>query len=620
MDNFHCSDLFKYNRFKTSIVNIGDIPMGGDYPIRIQSMTNRPTLDTRSSVEQCIKIIDAGADYVRITTPGTQDAENLRNIKEALRKKGYKNPLIADVHFNPKVAELAATIVEKVRINPGNYADKKQFKQIDYTDTEYKNELERIRERLLPLLNICKQNGTAIRIGVNHGSLSDRIMSRYGDTPNGMVEAAMEFIRICVDENFKNLVISLKASNTRIMVQAYRTIIKQMTLENMNFPLHIGVTEAGDSEDGRIKSAVGIGALLADGIGDTIRVSLSEEPELEIPVAQSLASHFSNRSESHSIIAPERILYNPFSYEKRETLQVDIAGGSQVPVVIADYPEKGYHSLNLPDYFYIKPGTLINDLPKNHNYIINMKEWFLSGKPKGIHPLYTDAEFSYYGEKSEELNFVIIENRDINPSLIEQLKEAKKTILICETYNKNGFAEQRSLFLRLKEYHIKLPVIINRNYNEDDSETLQVKAASDIGSLFIDGLGDGIWLRNVGGISSEKLIEYSFSILQAARVRTTKTEYISCPSCGRTQFDLQSTIAQIKSRTSHLKHLKIGIMGCIVNGPGEMADADYGYVGAGVGKVTLYKGKEVIKKNIDSKLAVEELINVIKEFGDWKDA
>ena len=616
----YCNSLTHYKRFLTREVNIGGIAMGGNNPIRIQSMTNTPTLDTKATVEQCIRIINAGADYVRITAPGIQDAENLALIKKELRARGYQTPLIADIHFNPKAAEIAAAIVEKVRINPGNYADSKRYSQSEITEKEYHLGLEKIHEKLLPLLKICKTHGTAIRIGVNHGSLSERIMSRYGDTPQGMVEAAFEFLRICKNEGFHQLVVSLKASNTRIMVQAYRLLAANMLAENMAYPLHIGVTEAGDAEDGRIKSAVGIGALLADGLGDTVRVSLTEEPEAEISVARELIQYFLGRSENSPIPQCNEQLKNPFTYEKRETIKINQIGGNQIPVIIAEKHQRNFAKPFIPDFIYLTLDADLSEIDTNAMYILNMKEWFMKAKHlPNVFPLYTDAEFAFYGVKNEKLNFVFVSNVDLTEDFLEILKIAKNTVIILETFHTNGIADQRSFFYQLKKHQIDLPVIINRNYSEDKELNLQLKSASDLGLLLVDGFGDGIWLRNAGTISQEKIIACAFGILQASRVRTSKTEYISCPSCGRTIFDLQTTTASIKAKTSHLSHLKIGIMGCIVNGPGEMADADYGFVGAAAGKITLYKGKVVIKKNIPSELAVDELIALIKENGDWRE-
>jgi (E)-4-hydroxy-3-methylbut-2-enyl-diphosphate synthase len=618
-DHKYCKSLTSYSRFKTRIVNIGDVPMGGNYPIRIQTMTNTNTLDTKTTVEQCIRCIEAGAEYIRLTAQGIREAKNLADIKNELRKRGYKTPLIADIHFNPKVAEIAAAIVEKIRINPGNYSDTRKIKRFEYTNEQYRQELEKINDKLLPLIKICKHYGTAIRIGVNHGSLSDRIVSLHGDTPLGMVESAMEFIRICQEENFHQLVISLKASNTRVMVYANRLLVNRMMAEGMNYPLHLGVTEAGEGEDGRIKSAVGIGTLLADGIGDTVRVSLTEDPEAEIPVAKALVKYFFDRKESEPIPKADTQLRNPFEYQKRETIAIENIGGKNPSVVIADWSEVNDSGSDLiPDYFYLRAGEQIKYLPQQFKYIWNLKEWFLSGKPGNVFPLYTDAEFIFYGCKNEHLNFVVLSTQD---KLTEMFKAFKKVpnnvVLILETFNMNGLADQRALLYQLVKRNIKLPVIINRNYCEENIVKLQLKAASDVGSLLIDGFGDGLWLRNTDGIRQLEIVSTELTILQASRVRNSKTEYISCPSCGRTLFDLQSVVSQVKARTNHLKHLKIAIMGCIVNGPGEMADADYGYVGAANGKVTLYKGKEVIKRNISSEVAIEELVQLIKENGDW---
>ncbi|HEY9123621.1 MAG TPA: (E)-4-hydroxy-3-methylbut-2-enyl-diphosphate synthase [Bacteroidales bacterium] len=615
----YCNSLTEFSRFVTKEVNVGGVCMGGSNPIRVQSMTNTPTLDTNATVEQCIRIINAGADYVRITAPGVQDAQNLAAIKSSLRKRGYKTPLIADIHFNPQAAEVAAAIVEKVRINPGNYADKKRFELLEYTDVEYKLELERIRERLLPLLRICKEHGTAIRIGVNHGSLSDRIMSRYGDTPMGMVEAAMEFLRICKNEGFDQLVVSLKASNTRIMVQAYRLLVATMMAEDMNYPLHLGVTEAGDGEDGRIKSAVGIGALLADGLGDTVRVSLTEVPELEIPVAKNLVDYFSGRKTNPAIDVVCEEQKNPFEYKKRESIAVENVGGNNTPIVIVDYQSDITNAAHLPaEYVFFATRAESIVLKDNKRYITSMNDWFkYFREKKNVFPFYTAAQYLFYGPKHPHLNFVVLSLSEMDERMIEALKDDRRTVVIVETFNTNGVAEQRALLYKMLAASLTNPVIINRNYCEYNLEMFQIKAAADVGLLLIDGLGDGIWIRNAAESVQKSICALSLGILQATRLRMSKTEYISCPSCGRTMFDLQATTARIKQRTSHLRHLKIGIMGCIVNGPGEMADADYGYVGAAAGKVTLYKGKEVVRKNIPSEEAVDQLIDLIREHGDW---
>lgn len=620
MSTFPFIELSNNQRRISSVVQIGDIPMGGNNPIRLQSMTNTPTHNTIATVEQCKRIIDAGADYVRITTPTVEDAENLADIKKFLRLAGYKQPLVADVHFNPKVAEVAARIVEKVRINPGNYIDKKKFEHLEYTDEEYKLEIERIHERVLPLLKICKEYGTAIRIGVNHGSLSDRIMSRYGDTPEGMAESAMEFLRVFEAEGFRQTVISMKSSNTRVMAHSTRLLVQKMFGEKMYYPIHLGVTEAGEGEDGIIKSCVGIGALLSDGIGDTIRVSLTGDPEQEIPVARNLVDYFSVRYTPQNSSIIEGIPDLKTDYQKNLTRPIENIGGRNTPIVLADWPgiEQVTQLPLTPDYFYFYDQGQKLSLPGTYNYLTSMKRWFVSYKDEpNYFPVYTDAEFAFYGEKSDTLNFVILSAQDLRPKLEEMLLSAKKTVIIIETFHKNGLAEQRFLLNKLREWGVSLPVIINRNYSEDDLCMLQVKSASDAGPLFIDGFGDGIWLRNAGNLTYSNLTSAAFGILQASRIRTSKTEYISCPSCGRTLFDLSSTIARIREKTAHLKHLKIGIMGCIVNGPGEMADADYGYVGAGPGKITLYKNKEVIKRGLPEEEAVNELIALIKENGDW---
>jgi (E)-4-hydroxy-3-methylbut-2-enyl-diphosphate synthase len=622
MDHKYCNNLVTFSRFITKEVKVGEVPLGASNPIRIQSMTNTLTTDTKATVEQCIRIINAGADYVRITVPGMREAENLKNIKAELRKRGHNTPLIADVHFNPKVAEKAAQWVEKVRINPGNYSEKNVIKT-DYNEKDYKRDLEATYIKLLALLKICREYGTAIRVGVNHGSLSNRIMSRYGDTPVGMVESAMEFVRICAAENFNNLVVSLKSSNTRVMVQANRLLVNTMIREGLNYPLHLGVTEAGLGEDGRVKSAVGIGSLLADGLGDTIRISLTEDPEKEIPVAQALVSYFENRKNHPEIHEIDAGFLNPFEYVKRKSNPISDIGNKNLPVVFADWDEtdpQSEISAASPDYYYLKANSQYTSLPDKNFYVLNMHDWLKYMKSKdNVYPLFTDSEFLIYVPKHSTLNFVIISNEDLNEEMCAALKKTKNVVLILETLNPNGAADQRSFFYQLLERNIEVPVIINRNYLEDDPEILQLKSSSDIGILLLDGFGDGIWIRNAGKVKTDKIISTSFNILQACRARTSKTEYISCPSCGRTLFDIQRTAEDIKARTSHLTHLKIAIMGCIVNGPGEMADADYGFVGAGIGRISLYKGKTLTKRNIPSENAVEELIHLIKENNDWKE-
>ncbi|MDQ3049622.1 MAG: (E)-4-hydroxy-3-methylbut-2-enyl-diphosphate synthase [Bacteroidota bacterium] len=644
---FYCAGLTGYKRLLTREVFIGDIPLGGNHPIRVQSMTTTDTMNTLATVEQSIRMIEAGCEYVRITAPSINEAKNLQNIKNELKKRGYSTPIIADIHFTPNAAELAARIVEKVRVNPGNYADKKKFETLSYTDASYESELARIRTRFTPLVKICKEYGTAMRIGTNHGSLSDRIMSRYGDTPMGMVESALEFLRICEDESYHNIVLSMKSSNPQVMVQAYRLLIVKMQATGMNYPLHLGVTEAGEGEDGRIKSAAGIGTLLEDGIGDTIRVSLTEDPEFEIPVAKALVGRYKNR-EHHQFIPPIRnydeLPYSPFDYQRRKTTPVINLGGSNVPCVIADYSEKntitaaslfpvGYNYVvatdkwNLSDqacdYIYCGDTILDFEIPGTLGLIINNQVWKNIKKPVRCYPLFCGSEYFHSDHKSSELNFIAIDASVIfneEHKFITTLRNDKTVVLIIDTMNDHGMAEQRRLLIELMQQGVTNPVVIKRNYQHLSERDLQLHASTDIGALLLDGMGDGLWIK-APGIASEKTINTTaFGILQATRTRISKTEYISCPSCGRTLFDLQETTAKIRSRTHHLKGLKIGIMGCIVNGPGEMADADYGYVGVGIGKITLYKGKEVVKRNIDAETAVDELIDLIRQHGDWVDA
>ncbi len=612
-------NLFKYERLKTGLVKIGNIKIGEGNPICIQSMVNTNTLNTDETVEQSLRIIKEGGEFVRITAQGANESENLKNIKKEIRVKGIDTPIVADVHFNPKAAFVAAKIVEKVRINPGNFVDKqKVFSETNITDEEFKAGLIKIEEKFIPLITICKEHNTSLRIGVNHGSLSGRIMHKYGDTSYGMVESAMEFLRICVREDFLNIVVSLKSSNTRVMVQANRLIVAKMIEEGMSFPLHLGVTEAGEGEDGRIKSAVGIGTLLADGIGDTIRVSLTEPPENEIPVAQKLVHYISERIDHKPIKEVEPIPINFYDYRKRKSNAVLSIGNTNHPIVISSYDKEGD---SWPDFIYLGDKIIVEKLNDKLNYIVDEVIWeqqiFESEK---VYPLFSSINNYYFcDKKSSKLNFIKINTRELDEESLKKIKNAKDLVLVLETSNKNGFADQRVVFLKLINFNCLNPVIIKRNYKEDDLENLQLKSASDIGGLFIDGLGDGIWVDNKGAIDNQDIINTSFGILQASRVRMSKTEYISCPGCGRTLFDLQKTISEIRKRTSHLKNLKIGIMGCIVNGPGEMADADYGYVGAGSGKITLYKNKEVVEKNISEKNAVEKLIQLIKDNGDWID-
>jgi (E)-4-hydroxy-3-methylbut-2-enyl-diphosphate synthase len=637
LDGLFSESLTQYKRFLTKEVNIGDLKMGANNPIRIQSMTTTDTLDTDKTVAQSIRMIEAGCELVRITAPSIKEAENLRNIKEALKKQGYLTPIVADIHFTPNAAELAARIVEKVRVNPGNYADKKKFEHIEYTDIAYDAELERIRKKFIPLIKICKEYGTAMRIGTNHGSLSDRILSRYGDTPHGMVESAMEFLRICEEENYYNLVLSMKASNAQVMVQAYRLLVKTMVDNNMNYPLHLGVTEAGEGEDGRIKSAVGIGTLLEDGLGDTIRVSLTEEPEFEMPVAKALADRYNNRSKHTPIIALNdnwTSIYNPFEYTKRVSIAINNIGQKHVPVVIGDLSGKekistanlfafGYnYSVNLDkynitdqacDYIYIGDNAIDFEIPGTLGLIQNYKHWE-SHKDRHF-PLIPFSEFSNELKLSKDLNFVSINLNDINNEGFNLISNNHSIVLILQSENEHFMPELRRAFILLKEKQCQLPVVIQRKNKDTSIDTCQLDMSADIGGLFLDGYGDGIWLQSE--LPNKDINALSFGILQATRTRISKTEYISCPSCGRTLFDLQETTAKIRQRTHHLKGVKIGIMGCIVNGPGEMADADYGYVGTGNGVITLYKGKEVVKRNIPSENAVDALVDLIKEGGDW---
>lgn len=653
----YCNSLTRYSRYNTREVNIGDIPLGGNNPIRIQSMTITDTMDTKGTVEQTIRMVDAGCEYVRITAPSIKEAQNLENIKKELRARGYNVPIIADIHFTPNAAELAARIVEKVRVNPGNYADKKRFDIIEYTDEQYEVELERIREKFTPLVKICKEYGTAMRIGTNHGSLSDRIMSRYGDTPIGMVESALEFLRICEDNKFHNIVLSMKASNPQVMVQAYRLLVRKMEDEGMNYPLHLGVTEAGGGEDGRIKSAVGIGTLLEDGIGDTIRVSLTEDPEFEAPVAISLASRYDKRVNHKAIKEIEQSPIDPFIYNKRKSNEVLSIGGHNVPRVVADYSRRKIISqTNLNDigYFYDEPSDKWNlsdsaadliylgknflpfDCPNGLNAIYDLSFWKELKNPYNSYPLLTSEEYLNESLKSDELNFVNLDIDSLTDEIKSKLKNDNTVVIILQTSNDHGMAEQRRVLFDLVIKEIQNPVIIKRSYSNISIDNFKIHAATDLGALLVDGFGDGVWCevtqitkkKNENGQyvrsflkkteSSEKIINrVLFGILQAARVRISKTEYIACPSCGRTLFDLQDTTEMIRQRTEHLKGVKIAIMGCIVNGPGEMADADYGYVGSGPDRITLYKEKDIVRRNVPAKEAVNALIELIREDGKW---
>jgi (E)-4-hydroxy-3-methylbut-2-enyl-diphosphate synthase len=608
-------------------------------------MTTVDTMDTEGSVAQSIRMIEAGCEYVRITAPSMKEAENLRNIKQELRRRGYHTPLIADIHFTPNAAELAARIVEKVRINPGNYADKKKFEALEYTDDAYRAELARIRDKFTPLVKICKEYGTAMRIGTNHGSLSDRIMSRYGDTPLGMVESALEFLRIAEDLNYYSIVLSMKASNTQVMVQAYRLLVQKMEEEGLRpYPLHLGVTEAGEAEDGRIKSAVGIGALLEDGLGDTIRVSLTEEPEYEVPVARALADRYHRRSSHTPIPDVDRLPIDPFSYARRETDEVYNFGDKNVPRVIADVRALApvvYKDLECVGHFYLPEldKFKMNDqgadfiysgsrpvpfmLPNGLKEILDLYAWQNHTDQSNAFPMFSADEFIDNPVRHPTLNFVRIATPTLSSMLVQALKANNNVVLVASTANEHAMPALRRLMFDLVHHEVRVPVVIERTYDEADTETLLLYASTDVGGLLIDGFGDGVMLSMPQAklpATKEKvkfLNSTAFGILQAARTRITKTEYISCPSCGRTLFDLQETTAKIRKRTDHLKGIKIGIMGCIVNGPGEMADADYGYVGSGKGKITLYRGKEVVKRNVPSDRAVDELIHLIREDGNW---
>jgi len=650
--NRYCESLTQYKRRFSRVVHIGDVPLGGHYPIRVQSMTTVDTMDTKGSVEQSIRMIEAGCEYVRITAPSLKEAQNLENIKNELRARGYKTPLVADIHFTPNAAEVAARIVEKVRVNPGNYADKKKFQLIDYSDAAYEQELERIRLAFSPLVKICKEYGTAMRIGTNHGSLSDRIMSRYGDTPLGMVESALEFVRICEDLQYQNIVISMKSSNTQVMVEAYRLLVNKLEAGNHGaYPLHLGVTEAGEAEDGRIKSAVGIGTLLEDGLGDTVRVSLTEDPEFEIPVAKKLIERYSQRAE-HKPIKPVTVLpLNPFEYNRRNTKEVRNFGGSNVPRVIADLSktnkpiayhdlkEIGLHYFELTDkwnstdlscdYIYSGKEEIQFMLPNGTREILDYESWQKSKEKKNKFPLYSNSgEYFDASEKSEELNLVKITYKDLTELFYNQIKKDNTAVLVLATQNDHAMAALRRIFFYLMENGVDNPAVILREFQEKDEENFILKAATDCGGLLVDGLGDGILLIDSSELTNNghtvqrqpsMVNRTAFGILQAARTRMTKTEYISCPSCGRTLFDLQETTAMIRKRTDHLKGIKIGIMGCIVNGPGEMADADFGYVGVGKDKIALYKGKEVVKRSVPAENALDELIELIKENGMWSE-
>ncbi len=651
----YCNNLFEYSRFLTREVHIGDIALGGHNPIRVQSMTTTDTMNTAATVAQTIRMVEAGCEYVRITAPSIKEAENLANIKAELRRQGYNVPLIADIHFTPNAAEVAARIIEKVRVNPGNYVDKKKFDQIDYTDAEYKAEIERIDKRFSPLVKICKEHGTAMRIGTNHGSLSDRIMSRYGDTPHGMVESAMEFMRICAGMDYHNLVISMKSSNPQVMVQAYRLLVKTMVAEGMNYPLHLGVTEAGDGEDGRIKSALGIGTLLEDGLGDTIRVSLTEEPEYEAPVAAALAQRYSQRAAQNTKISPIDIPsnYHPYEYNKRQSTELNtFIGGHQAPRVIIDISNKTLTNPNVleatgyiyspildkynmaevsVDFVYLADKLPSFTMPGNLKQLYNYNTWNALKDKQNCHPVYALAEWCTADEKDKQLNFIQLTVSELMSAEAANMPIAENMVLILSADSAHIMPQLRSAFFYLENLGWQVPVIVKAYYNHEniagkaeflDSTIYNLNSqgmlhtATDVGGLLLDGYADGLWLWNAE-VENTHLVSASFGLLQATRSRISRTEYISCPSCGRTLFDLQETTLLIRSRTNHLKGVKIAIMGCIVNGPGEMADADYGYVGAGPDQITLYRGKEVVKKNVATALAVDELINIIRADGNW---
>lgn len=629
----YCMDFKGYSRFPTREVMVGNVPIGANNPIRVQSMTTTDTMDTEGTVEQSIRMIKAGCELVRITAPSIKEAKNLELIKKSLKDKGFSVPLIADIHFTPNAAEVAAGIVEKVRINPGNFADRKKFEVIEYSNQSYEDELIRISERFSPLVKICKNNGTAMRIGTNHGSLSDRILSKYGDTPLGMVESAMEFLRICEYWNYYDIILSMKASNTQVMVQAYRLLVNKMAKENMCYPLHLGVTEAGDGEDGRIKSAVGIGSLLEDGIGDTIRVSLTEEPEAEIPVAKFLVQRYDDLESSNFSNLKIKIPYDPYFHSRRKTSQIHHIGGDNVPRVFCDLskfdeitPEslaplgylyspdkdKWHISDQAADYFFIGKNKINFELPGLLSGIQHHSVW---AEDKGVFPLFDMKSYKSATKKSEILNFLKIEGKTFSSDLKSLLASDNTIAIVIDHKQKNSLKSQRNFIIDMMNQNIDSPVIVWKNYASKSNSAFQLSSAIDLGSLLIDGLVDGM---NINYLSDRSLSnQTSFGILQASRLRISKTEYISCPSCGRTLFDLQSTTNEIRSVTDHLKGIKIGIMGCIVNGPGEMADADYGYVGTGVGNISLYKGQTVVRKNIPSEKAVDALISLIKDNGDW---
>lgn len=608
-------DLFNYHRRESSVVHVGALDMGGDNPVRIQSMTTTSTDDTEGSVAQAERIIKAGGELVRLTTQGVKEAENLKNINAGIRRDGFSTPLVADVHFNPRVADVAARYAEKVRINPGNYVDPaRKFVKHDYTDEEYASELKKIEERLVPFLDICKENHTAIRIGVNHGSLSDRIRNRYGDTPEGIVESCMEFLRICKKHDFGDVVISIKSSNTVVMVRSVRLLVDTMDKEDMHYPLHLGVTEAGEGEDGRIKSAVGIGALLADGIGDTIRVSLTEEPEAEIPVARHLVDYI-DRKAGHQLIPAET--YEGFDWlrpERRTTKPVDNIGGGNVPVVMvsenADNAARD-EDASKADYIYVG-SNLPKERKEGKRYVVDYQLYVQADDKSQLYPIFPVTAMPFVSMVQAKLKFLVLQFGTPADEYLACLKTHPEIVVVCVSNHQNRLGSQRALVHEMMIAGVENPVVFAQMYRLNDAEEFQLEAAADMGALMIDGLCDGIWLMNDGDIAPSTIEGTAFGILQAGRLRTSKTEYISCPGCGRTLYDLRDTIKRIHEATKDMKGLKIGIMGCIVNGPGEMADADYGYVGAGPGKISLYKGKECVEHNIPEGEAVECLLRLIK--------
>ena len=584
--------------YKSRKIQIGSSSIGGDAPIRIQSMTTTKTMDTAATVDQCIRIIRSGADFIRLSVRNIKEAEDLKIIQKELREKGFNTPLIADVHFNPEIALVTAGIVDKVRINPGNFAN------------------GNIREKLIPLLNCCRKNRTAIRIGINHGSLADHILQKYGNTTEGMIESAMEYLRICRSENFLNVVLSLKSSNTRLVVQSNRLLVKRMEAEGMDFPVHLGVTEAGEGEEGRIRSAVGIGTLLSEGIGDTIRISLTEDPENEIPAARKLLSIQKSRRKK----IPESIAWNPYNYSKRKTNEIINIGGKHVPVVISSLPASKNPLNNndeiTADFFYSPAPDFASSFHEKAAFITDLTAWqkYVPGY-KNVYPLFNSGEYQKTDQVSTSLNFVRIHPEEIHAKFLNIPGNFDDSVLIFSSQT-NKQTELYQAFNALCQSGLPIPVVIQADYSDSNRELYFLKAASDLGVFFLDGLADGLWLNNPNFSPTDNTY-LAFQVLQASRARTFRTEYIACPSCGRTLFNIQDTLASVKKHTQHLKHLKIAVMGCIVNGPGEMADADYGFVGSAPGKITLYKEKEAIKKNIPAHYAVGELINLIKDCGDW---